>query len=228
MACSGTPPATCSPALTGSRLQPRPNIHLPEPAEVAGRQLDRALHQFLRAGITTVVMRRSAGARRKPMSPRATAGRLDLRVNMMVISAFLEEALQLGLVRAPGRRLARVQAASKLYADWRARRVDRVFSRRLCGRARQPRPSSITSPESSGALMRRAHRAGLQNRHACAVPTAIGIVLDAVEAAQRELPRPDMRHAIEHSGLATDEQIARMARARHGSGHAATASSAVR
>src|SRR5439155_352442 len=32
-----------------------PNIHLPEPADVAGRQLDRALDQFLRAGITTVV-----------------------------------------------------------------------------------------------------------------------------------------------------------------------------
>ena len=39
-------------------------------------------------------------------------------------------------------------------------------------------------------------------------------LLDAVEAAQRESPRPDMRHAIEHSGLATDDQIARMARAR--------------
>jgi len=38
-------------------------------------------------------------------------------------------------------------------------------------------------------------------------------VIDAVEAAQQDVPRPDMRHAIEHSGLATDEQIGRMKRA---------------
>jgi len=44
-------------------------------------------------------------------------------------------------------------------------------------------------------------------------PAAIAIVIDAVEAAQRDRPRVDMRHAIEHSGLATDDQIARMARA---------------
>jgi predicted amidohydrolase YtcJ len=32
-----------------------PNIHLPEPPDIAARQLDVALEQFLRAGITTVV-----------------------------------------------------------------------------------------------------------------------------------------------------------------------------
>src|SRR5256714_8658498 len=61
--------------------------------------------------------------------------------------------------------------------------------------------------------MGRPHHAGLQPGTHAQSPTAIGIVLAAVKAAQRELPRPNMRHAIEHSGLATDDQIARMARA---------------
>src|SRR5437588_5325865 len=39
------------------------------------------------------------------------------------------------------------------------------------------------------------------------------MVIDALDAAQREWPRPDMRHAIEHCGLPSDDEIARMARA---------------
>src|SRR5207244_7329598 len=75
-----------------------PNIHLPEPAEVAAGQLDRALHQFLRAGITTVVDAQVSRREAEAYIAARDASRLNVRVNMMVISAFLEEALQLGLV----------------------------------------------------------------------------------------------------------------------------------
>ena len=41
---------------------------------------------------------------------------------------------------------------------------------------------------------------------------AVDVVLDILEAAQREFPREDCRHRIEHFGVASDEQVARAAR----------------
>ena len=188
-----------------------PNIHLPEPPEVAGRQLDRALHQFLRAGITTVVDAQVSRREAEAYIAERDAGRLSVRVNMMVISAFLEEALQLGMVGRLGDDWLAFSGI-KLYADGALGGLTAYFPE---GYAAEPDNHGVLyhEPEEFGALMRRAHGAGLQTGTHAQSPTAIGIVLDAVEAAQRESPRPDMRHAIEHSGLATDDQIARMARA---------------
>ena len=188
-----------------------PNIHLPEPAEVAGRQLDRALHQFLRAGVTTVVDAQVSRRETEAYIAARDAGRLDVRVNMMVISAFLDEALQLGLVGRLGDDWLAFSGI-KLYADGALGGLTAYFPE---GYAAEPDNHGVLyhEPGEFSALMGRAHRAGLQTGTHAQSPAAIAIVIDAVEAAQRELPRPDMRHAIEHSGLATDDQIARMARA---------------
>ena len=40
---------------------------------------------------------------------------------------------------------------------------------------------------------------------------AVQFVLDTYAQAQRRLPRPDARHRIEHCGVASDEQVARLA-----------------
>src|SRR5256885_12575356 len=130
---------------------------------------------------------------------------------MMVISAFLEEALQLGLVGRLGDDWLAFSGI-KLYADGALGGLTAEFPE---GYAADPDNHGVLYHEAGefSALMGRAHRAGLQTGTHAQSPMAIAIVLDAVEAAQRELPRPDMRHAIEHSGLATDDQIARMARA---------------
>ena len=188
-----------------------PNIHLPEPRDVAGRQLDQALQQFRRAGITTVVDAQVSRRETEAYIAARDAGRLDVRVNMMVISAFLEEALQLGLVGRLGDDWLAFSGI-KLYADGALGGMTAYFPE---GYAAEPDNHGVLyhEPGEFSALMRRAHRAGLQTGTHAQSPAAIGIVLDAVEAAQHDWPRPDMRHAIEHSGLATDDQIARMARA---------------
>lgn len=51
---------------------------------------------------------------------------------------------------------------------------------------------------------------GLQTATHAQSPTAIDMVLDAIEAAQKAHPDADARHRIEHCGLPTAEQIARM------------------
>lgn len=188
-----------------------PNIHLPEAAEVAGQHLDRALRQFLRAGITTVVDAQVSRREAQAYIAARDAGELNVRVNMMVISAFLEEALQLGLVGRLGDD-ALAFSGIKLYADGALGGLTAYFPE---GYASEPDNHGILyhEPGEFRALMRRAHRAGLQTGTHAQSPAAIAIVIDAVEAAQHDWPRPDARHAVEHSGLATDDQIARMARA---------------
>jgi len=187
-----------------------PNIHLPEPPDVAAQQLERALQQFLRAGITTVVDAQVSRREAEAYIAARDAGRLNMRVNMMVISAFLDEALQLGLVGRLGDDWLAFSGI-KLYADGALGGLTAYFPD---GYAAEPDNHGVLyhEPKEFSALMGRAHRAGLQTGTHAQSPAAIAIVLDAVEAAQREWPRPDMRHAIEHSGLATDDQIARMAR----------------
>jgi predicted amidohydrolase YtcJ len=190
---------------------PGPNLPLPEPNEVADRQLDQGLKQFLRAGITTVVDAQVSRREAEAYIAARDAGHLNVRVNMMVISAFLDEALQLGLVGRLGDDWLAFTGI-KLYADGALGGLTAYFPE---GYAAEPDNHGVLyhEPGEFRALMRRAHRAGLQTGTHAQSPAAIAIVLDAVEAALNDFPRPDLRHAIEHSGLATDDQIARMARA---------------
>ena len=188
-----------------------PNIHLPELPDVAARQLDHALDQFLKAGITTVVDAQVSRREAEAYIAARDAGRLPLRVNMLVISALLDEVLQLGLVgRLGDERLA--FTGIKLYADGALGGLTAYFPD---GYVSEPDNHGVLyhEPDEFRALVSRAHRAGLQTGTHAQSPTAIGMVIDALDAAQREWPRPDMRHAIEHCGLPSDDEIARMARA---------------
>jgi len=68
-------------------------------------------------------------------------------------------------------------------------------------------------PADYKALISRAHAVGLQTATHAQSPTAIEMVIDAIESAQAENPTIDPRHRIEHCGLPTPDQIQRMARA---------------
>lgn len=56
-----------------------------------------------------------------------------------------------------------------------------------------------------------AHAAGWQLGIHAIGDRAIDLALDAIEAAQQSVPRPDPRHRIEHCGIARDDQLDRMA-----------------
>lgn len=187
-----------------------PNFHLPSSTRDTAADLDRASDAFLRAGITTVL---DAQVSRREMEAWITArdaGRLRLRVNALVISSLLDEVLGLGLVgRLGDDRLA--FTGIKLYADGTLGGWTAYFPEGYPG---APRDHGVLyhEPAEYRELVRRAHAAGLQTGTHAQSPTAIGLVLEAVEEAQRTAPRPDMRHAIEHCGLPTDAQVRRMAR----------------
>ena len=69
----------------------------------------------------------------------------------------------------------------------------------------------LFDPERLEDFIVRAHASGWTVATHAIGDRAADHVLDAIEAAQRRLPRPNVRHRIEHFALATDERIRRAA-----------------
>ncbi|WP_341940978.1 amidohydrolase [Microbacterium sp. LWH10-1.2] len=186
-----------------------PNFHLADEPEEHLRQLDAATQRFLAGGVTSIgdcqVTRREFDMYLRL----AEAGRLELRVSMYLLSHLLDEALEMGLVGQFGN--AHLSFAGiKFYADgtlggWTAYFPD--------GYVGDPcRTGQLYhQPAAYAELIRKAHAAGLQTATHAQSPTAIEMVVSAIEAALAERPDADARHRIEHCGLPTPEQIERMA-----------------
>ena len=188
-----------------------PNFHLADEPEEHLRQLDAATQRFLAGGVTTLGDAQVSRREFDMYLRLAEAGRLELRVSMYLLSHLLDEALEMGLVGQFGN--AHLSFAGiKLYADgtlggWTAYFPD--------GYVGDPcRTGQLYhEPAEYAELIRRAHGAGLQTATHAQSPTAIEMVVSAIEAALAERPDDDARHRIEHCGLPTPEQIQRMAAA---------------
>ncbi|MDR7190307.1 putative amidohydrolase YtcJ [Microbacterium sp. BE35] len=188
-----------------------PNFHLADEPEEHLRQLDVATQRFLAGGVTTIGDAQVSRREFDMYLRLAEAGRLELRVSMYLLSHLLDEALEMGLVGQFGN--AHLSFAGiKLYADgtlggWTAYFPD--------GYVGDPcRTGQLYhEPAEYAELIRKAHAAGLQTATHAQSPTAIEMVVSAIEAALAEHPDDDSRHRIEHCGLPTPEQIRRMAAA---------------
>jgi predicted amidohydrolase YtcJ len=187
-----------------------PNIHVPESQSALLAHLQAAQDSILEAGITTVFDAQVSRRELETYLRLRDAGRLRMRVNLMVISSLLHEVLELGLVAPLGDEWLRF-AAIKLYADGTLIGRTAFFPDGYPG---EPDEHGLLyhDPTEFTLLLGRAHAAGLQTGTHALSPTAIGLVLDAIENALRRHPRSDARHRIEHCALPTDEQIDRMAR----------------
>jgi predicted amidohydrolase YtcJ len=185
-----------------------PNIHVPDPPERVTEDLQRAFEMFLSAGVTTVVDAQVSRREAEAYFVARDRGRLRLRVEMLVISAFLDEVLAIGVGGRVGDDQLAI-AGIKLYADGALGGATAWFPDGYPGDSHN-HGVLYHEPAEFRDLLGRAHRAGLPTGTHAQSPAAIGLVLDAIEAAQVADPRPGIRHAVEHSGLATDEEISRM------------------
>ncbi|HEY8281730.1 MAG TPA: amidohydrolase [Leifsonia sp.] len=188
-----------------------PNFHLGDAPEEHVRQLEAAQREFLEGGVTTIgdaqVTRREFDTYLRLADRKG----LHLRASLYLLSHLLDEALEIGLNGQFGNAQLSL-AGIKLYADgtlggWTAYFPD--------GYVGDPcRTGQLYhEPAEYRALIVKAHTAGLQTATHAQSPTAIEMVISAIEAAQAADPRPDARHRIEHCGLPTPEQITRMAAA---------------
>jgi len=188
-----------------------PNFHLADAPEEHVRQLRIAQQNFLEGGVTAIGDCQVSKREFDTYLRLAEEGSLDVRVSMYLLSHLLDEALEMGLNGQFGN-AALSFAGIKFYADgtlggWTAYFPD--------GYVGDPcRTGQLYhEPADYAELIRRAHTAGLQTATHAQSPTAIEMVVSAIEAAQAASPRDDARHRIEHCGLPTPEQISRMASA---------------
>lgn len=186
-----------------------PNLHLEDSPAEQLEQMRIAQDSFLSGGVTTVADMQVTRRELDTFLRFADSGELTVRYSMYMLSHQLDEILELGLTGAFGNsRLG--FAGLKLYVDgtlggWTAWFPEGYGGDRTrTGMLYHDRDKYLE-------LVRRAHRAGLQTATHAQSPGSIGMVIDAVRAAQEESPREDARHRIEHCGLPSKAQITEMA-----------------
>lgn len=187
-----------------------PNFHLgDEPAEHQ-RQLDIAQREFLAAGVTALGDAQVSKRELAAYLGMADRGELSVRVSMYFLSHLLDQVIELGLTGPFGNAFLSV-AGIKLYADGTLGGWTAYFPEGYVGDPCRTGQLYHEPAEYAG-LVSKAHAAGLQTATHAQSPTAIAMVVDAVEQVLTERPDADARHRIEHCGLPSPKEIERMAR----------------
>ncbi|WP_416443391.1 amidohydrolase [Leucobacter sp. HNU] len=186
-----------------------PNFHLgDEPAEHQ-RQLDLVQREFLAGGVTAIGDAQVSKREFAAYLELADRGALNMRVSMYFLSHLLDQVVDLGLTGPFGNAFLSA-AGIKLYADGTLGGWTAYFPEGYVGDPCRT-GQLYHEPREYTELVRKAHGAGLQTATHAQSPTAIKMVVDAIEQALADRPDADARHRIEHCGLPAVEEVARMA-----------------
>ena len=185
-----------------------PNLHLPTPPDQLDAHFRAAQRAMVRNGVTTAVdaqvTRRELETYRRALE----AGTLELRIGLRILSAFLDDALRLGLTGPLGGERLDV-VGIKLYADGTLGGCTAWFP---CGYHCDPSQHGLLyhTPDEFAELVQRCHRAGVRTGTHAQSPEAIAMVLDAIQAASAASRGRRIEHTIEHCGLVSDADVERM------------------
>jgi hypothetical protein len=187
-----------------------PNLHLGETPAVLDEMIDLGQQLILKAGITSVGDCQVTDREMTNWLRARDAGRLRLRATLMVLSSHLPYLQGLGLSSRLGDDWLHL-GGIKLYADGALTGGTAYVP---CGCAMNHRDGYLFhDADEFTELLVAAHELGLQTATHAQGPEPIQMVIDAVAQAQRQSPRVDARHRIEHCGFPTDDQIAALAQA---------------
>jgi predicted amidohydrolase YtcJ len=173
------------------------------------RGLAMAFERFHAAGLTSVGDTLVDANGLELFQEADRRGQLSMRVNMLLVHERFEHLRRLGLRTGIGSSRLRI-AGVKAF-------VDGAIAGRTC-LLEEPFEGSddhgmqTTSTPELHALVLDVHRSGSRLGVHANGDRAIALLLDAFEAAQREAPRPDARHRIEHCTVITPEIVGRMRR----------------
>lgn len=186
-----------------------PNIHMPDTVENLQKNIEVGQDLLLSAGFTTV---NDVQVTKQEMSSYLTArdnGLLKLRIVMTYLSNYLNTIKDMGIFSTFGDdRLS--MGSLKLYADGSLISGTAYLNREYMDHERK-KGYLFHEADDLEALIIEAHKYGLQTITHAQGDGAIEIVLEAIEKAQKEFPKENLRHRIEHCGLPTKEQVKRMA-----------------
>ena len=203
--------------LTGALIENAMNAMRVLEREAGPEQWDarlrRVTEQFLRYGITSTADANvtSADAMHSYLRVQGDPTRPRMRFNLMLGHwQMLDPGETLGLMTGFGNRWLRV-GAMKFFLDgtegMRTAKLSEPF-------ADDPGNTGMWMfpPEEFHERVMRAHLAGWQCATHAIGDAAIELTLDAYRDAQQRLPRPDIRHRIEHASLMRPDLVDRMAR----------------
>ncbi|WP_026373937.1 amidohydrolase [Agrococcus lahaulensis] len=186
-----------------------PNFHLADEPSEHQRQLDLVQREFLAGGVTAIGDAQVSKRELAAYLEMADRGALSMRVSMYFLSHLLDQVIELGITGPFGNAFLSATGI-KLYADGTLGGWTAYFPEGYVGDPCRT-GQLYHEPEEYAGLVQRAHAAGLQTATHAQSPTAIAMVVDALEVALAERPDADARHRIEHCGLPTEGDIARMA-----------------
>jgi predicted amidohydrolase YtcJ len=186
-----------------------PNIHMPDDAANLMRQFEVGQRLFLKGGVTAVNEVQLSGQELNTYLRAQRQNTLKLRIEMSWLSNYLDELINLGFNGSFGNQFLTI-GSIKFYSDASLLSGTAHLSTGYRDSERR-RGYRYLEEEEITSLIVKAHSAGFQTLTHAQGDLAIESVLNAVEAAQKHYPRPEMRHRIEHCGLPTEQQCQRMA-----------------
>ena len=187
-----------------------PNIHTAIETDELATMVGEASRRYQAAGLTTICEPQVTSREMQAYQLARARGDLPIRTVMLPLSHQLDEYLAIGLVGPMGDDHLRI-GAMKFYTDGAITGGTAMFSKPMGSRGQYP-GSLYHEPAELASLLSRAAGAGWQLAIHTMGDRAMGIMLDAVEAAMAAAPDGDIRHRIEHSTWPTPEQLARVAR----------------
>jgi len=185
-----------------------PNFHLSDGQDQLTSQLALAQSVFLSSGITTVVDAQVTGRELRSYFDLRRQGRLQLRVEMLMLSSMLDQLETLGIHgRLGDDRLA--ISGVKLYADGSLTAGTARFEKPYCC---DPTDHGFLYHDEGefAELLSRAHGLGVQAATHAQGDAAIDLVLRSAAEVLNSDPRLDTRHRIEHCGAPTSAQVERI------------------
>ncbi|MDX8052834.1 amidohydrolase [Lentzea sp. BCCO 10_0798] len=197
-------------------------LRLPYSLDEITAELHESARQVLSEGIT-MCAEAGIGAGLIASSPLEAAAyqraRLPIRVQLMVSAHVLHDvaadpsdgvprAIDLGLHTGFGDDMLSL-GALKLWTDGGMMARTAALSEPYLGTGDSGQLAE--SEESMRAAIIDGHHAGWQLAIHAIGDRAIDFTLDAVQEAQRQRPRPDARHRVEHCGLVRPDQLGRIA-----------------
>jgi hypothetical protein len=167
--------------------------------------------QMTAAGLTSVHKTGGGSADLIALQDVYAAGELRFRMYFFPRGGIFNTLVDAGIRTGFGDEWLRIGAV-KYGADGSASERTMRMSTPYIGRPDDYGILTMTADEIQAAV-EEAHRAGFQIGIHANGDVTIGYVLDAYERVQREFPRPDARHRIEHCSLVNPELLRRIAAA---------------
>lgn len=185
-----------------------PNIHMPDNKDNLMKRFEVGQQYILSAGITTVNEIQLAKPELNTYLAARDQRKLKLRVEMSFLSNYLDEVIELGFNSDFGDDYLTI-GSIKYYSDASLLAGTANVSTGYMDSDVHEGYNYHTSDELINLIVK-AHKNGLHTATHAQGDLAIEIVLQAVEKAQKEFPRADVVHRIEHCGLPTEDQVKRM------------------